>query len=254
MSDALRAVPVWLRLWRIYARLSSPIVFITRRFIGRVMHFNTAGEKLGGLCIDVGAGTGPYKNDIERYFRPDMYVAFEFSPNESTTVAGNAMSMPFRNDCANVITGFELIQHISDSYVALAEMSRVLAPGGILLLTFPFNYCECDVQDFRRWTVSGMRHDLELHGLTVLAIEQRGGRFFAAACGLNWIMQHLVPGQRKSWRATRTPSSVARSILLVLLTLPTTVLQWIMYGVDCLWPNHGCYMGGIAVAMKRSDR
>ncbi|SRR6266571_6143418 len=243
-------IPSWLRLARSYARATNPITFIARRSIKKLADTVNLQSPPGGLCIDVGAGTAPYGRDAEKHLHVRSYVALDIVASESTSVIGNAMEMPFRSGCAQFIVCFDVIQHVPESKALLAEVTRVLAPGGILLVTFPFNYCECDVQDFRRWTLAGMEREITDQGLEVIRMEQRGGRFFAFACGLNWIAQHMVPGQRESWRARRSTLGILRVALVHLLTMPTTALQWAMLGIDRLLPNKGCYMGGIAMAAR----
>jgi SAM-dependent methyltransferase len=244
--------PVWLKAVRTYVRLSSPIGFLARNFLRKVGGRSAEAKYVsGGLCIDVGAGTAPYRRDIERFLRIGQYVAFDLAVSDVTNVAGDAMHMPFRDCCARLVTSFDVIQHVPDSRAVLAEAARILAPGGLLLLTFPFNYCECDMQDYRRWTLSGMEQDVSNCGLDVVHMEQRGGRFFSFACALNWVVQHLIPGQRKGWRAKRSAFGLFRSAFILILTLPTTALQWLMLGLDHLFQNKGCYMGGVVLAVKR---
>lgn len=50
---------------------------------------------------------------------------------------------------------FEVIQYVSDTAKLVDEIARVLKPGGHFLLTFPFVYPECDVQDLHKWTIRG---------------------------------------------------------------------------------------------------
>lgn len=242
-----------LRAARALVRQTSPIAFLARKFIREAACSIALSEFTSdGLCIDVGAGTSPYRQEIEKFLRAKRYVAFDLAISDTTNVAGDAMRMPFLDGCAQFVTSFDVLQHIQDSNAVLSEAARILAPGGLLLLTFPFNYCECDVQDFRRWTLSGMSNDIGSCGLDVLYVEQRGGRFFAFACILNWIMQHIVPGQRRDWRQKRSLVGLFRSALLIVLTIPTTALQWLMLGLDYLLPNQGCYMGGMLLATKRT--
>jgi SAM-dependent methyltransferase len=188
--------------------------------------------------------------EIEGVLPLELYVAVDIAPTDATTVVADATHMPFADGCAQYVVSFDVIQHIPDSMAVLSEVARVLRPGGLFVLAFPFNYCECDVVDFRRWTLAGMRRDLEVAGLTVLRIEQRGGRFFAFACALNWAVQHMVPGQRAGWRARRSAGAVLRGALQHAMTLPTMLLQWLMLALDALFPNHGSYMGGILVATR----
>ncbi len=253
--DDLIPMSLWLlKLVRSYVRLTNPVGFIARRFIARLGNSPLAetSDSDFALCIDVGAGTSPYRLDIERNLGVSNYLAFDIAPTDVTHVVGNASRMPFADGCAQWVTSFDVIQHIPDYAAAFVEIERVLRPGGHLILTFPFNYCECDVEDYRRWTLSGMEFELRRIGFQVVQLEQRGGRFFSFACALNWVMQHLLPGQRQGWRAKRSWVGFVKAGFMMIITTPTTIFQWLMLGLDRLLPNSGCYMGGIVVA-KKSD-
>ena len=247
-----RTVPGWLRAARLYMRVTSPIAHLTRRFICTIDHaklFGT-GTTVQRRCVDIGAGTAPYRRELIERLDVTQYIPFDLAPSDSTTVVGDASTLPFATGSVQVVTSFEVIQHVPNSNAVLNEISRVLVPGGVLLLTFPFNYSECDVRDFRRWTLAGMEFDLRAQGFDVILVTPRGGRFFAFACWLNWSAQHLLPGQRQTWRMNRTPTNVARAVVVQAITLPTTIVQWLMLWFDQLFSNNGCYMGGAAIAVK----
>lgn len=258
LRDVNELIPMssWLlKLARSYVRVTSPIGFIAKQFLARLGSSLPADscDPHDALCIDVGAGTAPYRSNIEKHLGVSHYLAFDIAPTNVTDVVGNATRMPFPDGCARWVTSFDVIQHIPDCAAVFAEIERVLAPGGHLILTFPFNYCECDAEDYRRWTLAGMDFELRRIGFQIVQLEQRGGRFFSFACALNWVMQHALPGQRRGWRAKKSLTGFVRAGFMIVITTPTTILQWLMLGLDRLLPNTGCYMGGIVVARK-SDR
>lgn len=55
-----------------------------------------------------------------------------------TVIVGNAMEMPLRDACADVVLAANLVDSIYDPLRLISELDRVLAPGGLLLLTSPF--------------------------------------------------------------------------------------------------------------------
>jgi len=256
MNSRPRATPVWLRIARAYLRASNPITYIARRSIKSLDEKTLfAGiTRNRRLCVDVGAGTSPYRQEIADCLRIDRYIAMDIAPSDSTAVIADGSRMPIATGCIQLVTSFDSIQHIPNYAGLLDEVARVLEPGGAFVVTFPFNYCECDVSDYHRWTLAGMEFDLRAHGFELLLLTPRGGRFFALACGMNWVVQHLLPGQRQSWRMSKTAVPIVRAIVVQSLTLPTTLLQWIMLAIDRLLQNDGCYMGGIAVAVKPRSR
>ncbi len=50
---------------------------------------------------------------------------------------GDILAMPFRDDSFDVVLATDIIEHVEDDGRALAEIARVLRPGGKVLLTVP---------------------------------------------------------------------------------------------------------------------
>ena len=243
-----RAAPqgLALRTHRAWRRRAFPVPFVVRRFIARTAKGHIEGRPR--VCLDVGAGTSPYRASLVEQLGVGRYVGLELAPSDATDVVADARRLPFADGSLDLVVCFEAIQHIPDAARVLDEMTRVLRPEGHVLISFPFLYGECDVRDFYRWTLSGMRQELERRGLRVLAAEGRGGPLFAVASLLHWALQHLVPGGRRSWRARRGAAAAAREALLLVLTLPTLALQWLALGLDAVLPRGGLYAGGLVLA------
>jgi SAM-dependent methyltransferase len=158
--------------------------------------------------------------------------------------------LPFADSCADLVTNFDVIQHIQFPDLMICEAVRILKPGGYLMMTFPFLYAECDFHDYHRWTMEGMAALLKSKGLGLVLFRRRGGLFFAVACALNWFVQHLIPGQRQSWRAQRGLLGISRAVLVNLVVAPTQLISWIALCVDAILPSRGFYMGGALLAQK----
>jgi len=91
-------------------------------------------------------------------------------------------------------------------------------------------------------------------GLVPVLVERRGGTAFAVACALTWMLQHLVPGQRRTWRASHNWLGFVRAMLVAILTLPTQLLAWAALVLDCVLVSKGMYMGGAILAQKQDAR
>ncbi len=50
---------------------------------------------------------------------------------------GDARKMPYPDGCADVISAFEIIEHVVEGEQLLAECARILRPGGVLWLSTP---------------------------------------------------------------------------------------------------------------------
>lgn len=235
------------RFSRLYTRITSPVAYIARRFI-RDSAFLVGGRS--EVCVDVGAGTAPYRADLVQAFGVKHYVAIDVAPTDVTSVVSDGLSLPLASASAGLVVSFDVIQHVREPERFVAELARVVSPTGYVMLTFPFLYCECDFADYERWTIAGMNEMLARHGLKSILSRRRGGILFAWACAMNWVIQHALPGQRKFWRSDRNWRTLLRSLLVVALSIPTTVVAWLALWIDSLLPVHGSYMGGAVFARR----
>lgn len=235
---------------RQYKRLTNPVGFIARAFIRQ------AGAQLGQVsgakraCLDIGAGTAPYAQTLRQHASVEPYLAVDIAPSDATAVVADCAQLPFRSTSVDLLVSFDVIQHVPEPHAMLVEAHRVLRDGGHIILTYPFLYPECDVRDFHRWTMEGMHGMLRGHGFDIVYGERRGGAFFAWTCWVTWTIQHIVPGQRRSWRAERNWVSFVRAGILAALTLPSELLGWVALGLDRLAPSRGVYMGACVLAQK----
>lgn len=84
--------------------------------------------ELGRVILDVGV----YH---PRRWLGDGYVTF--GEHEEDTL-GNLLALPFASNIFDGVVLTEVLEHCVDPKVALAEVFRVLKPGGLLLVTSPF--------------------------------------------------------------------------------------------------------------------
>lgn len=115
-----------------------------RNRVEAILH--SAGE--GGVVLDVGCGNGHLLYQLRRRFR-DL-VGLEYSAHRLeqarlnleglsfTALLGSAEQMnDVASDSVDCIVSADTIEHVPDVYAATAEMFRVLAPGGRLVINTP---------------------------------------------------------------------------------------------------------------------
>jgi SAM-dependent methyltransferase len=121
-----------------------------------------------GRVIDVGCGDRWLADAVGR--QAD-YVGLDYPPTVAqgypgaADVFGDAGQLPFATAAADTLLLLDVLEHLRTAEAALAEASRVLKPGGRLVLQVPFLYPVHDApNDYQRWTREGLQLLLERRG------------------------------------------------------------------------------------------
>jgi SAM-dependent methyltransferase len=135
----------------------------------------------GGRLLDLGCGARPYAPLYQAAFEECIAADFE-ARTMGVDVRLDAQALPFRDDSFEYVLCSEVIEHVPNAHKALGEIARVLRPGGVLLVTWPFIYMLHEVpSDYARLTEFGMAKLLGENGLTIERFARRGGAFALAA-------------------------------------------------------------------------
>lgn len=111
----------------------------------------------GSTVIDVGCGAG--RHSFEAYRRGADVIAFDQNAEElaevdtmlqamgqageapesakAQVVVGNALALPYPDGAFDTVIASEILEHIPEDGTAIAELARVLKPGGTLAVTVP---------------------------------------------------------------------------------------------------------------------
>jgi len=129
--------------------------------------------------LDFGCGTGAFLPHLERFGRvsavdgDENAVAFchERGRHEVVHVPADAL-LPFDDEAFDLITALDVLEHIEDDVAAMAELRRVLKPGGILLAAVPaFMFLWGDQDEishhFRRYRAGDLGARLRRAGFSV---------------------------------------------------------------------------------------
>jgi SAM-dependent methyltransferase len=123
--------------------------------------------------LDVGSADAPsvgWMRGAQQHVSLDLF-ADGLRPGEG--VVGSATDLPFADGTFDVVSAFDVVEHCADDSRAVAELVRVLAPGGRLLLSVPayqWAWSDHDVRagHHRRYTRAGIVRLVEGSGLQVL--------------------------------------------------------------------------------------
>lgn len=85
---------------------------------------------------------------------------------------GCLMNLPFASNSLDVVIASEVVEHLPHPERVFEELSRVLAPGGVLLVTVPAeSHTPAHIQALNSaWDVCGL---IERAGLTVASVERK---------------------------------------------------------------------------------
>lgn len=118
--------------------------------------------------LDVGTGTGAMLEYLEP-FGDVQAVEFEEEAVRFSHLRGatgvrlyDGNTLPFEDSSFDVVTSFDVIEHVEDDATIVAEMHRVLRPGGLLVVTvpaYPFLWGRQDEisHHYRRYVRSGLK-------------------------------------------------------------------------------------------------
>jgi SAM-dependent methyltransferase len=181
--------------WRRARRLAGAVRRRSRRAAGRLRRLRPSrtwanplglarrllrrslAERAGyvqGRMLDVGCGAQPYR---ELFPRVERYVGLDHPGPPRPDVCGDGLALPFRAGSFDSVLCNQVLEHVPEGATLMAEIARVLRPGGVLLLTVPLTWdLHREPDDFYRYTRHGLQYLADKSGLRVLDI--------APTCGL----------------------------------------------------------------------
>jgi ubiquinone/menaquinone biosynthesis C-methylase UbiE len=118
--------------------------------------------------LDVGCGTGALLRELNQYGKVQ---GLDFSPRAVSfckergllnVEQGSATDIRYENNTFDLVLALDILEHIDDDKKAMAEIHRVLKPGGVAIIfvpTFMFLWGITDKlsQHFRRYTLRELR-------------------------------------------------------------------------------------------------
>lgn len=167
--------------------------------------------KPGSVVLDFGCADLPYR----RFFPNDIeYLAADLPGNPMATleIAPDG-GVPVPDASVDAVLSTQVLEHVADPGRYLEECSRVLRPGGRLLLsTHGFMVYHPDPDDLWRWTGPGLRRQVTEAGFEVERFE---GIMGMGASGLQLFQDSLY------WRLPRG----ARELLALVVQAAIAVVD-----------------------------
>jgi len=129
-----------------------------------------------GRCLDAGSGRSPWLPRLASRGIEVISLDVEDRAGEVDIVA-DLQDMPEVSDASlGTVLCTQVLEHVPRPWDALAEIERVLEPGGHLILSVPHLSMLHEVpHDYYRYTRYGLESLLEGRGFRVLEIRESGG-------------------------------------------------------------------------------
>ena len=196
--------------------------------------------RLQGEVLDVGCGSKPY-----RAFVPaTAYVGLEVdTPHSRAHGVADAFydgrTFPFPDQSFDAVLCSQVFEHVFTPVEFLAEIHRVLRPGGCLVLTVPFVWDEHEQpHDFARYSSFGLKAVLQHAGFAIEA--QRKSTPDARVLFQLW--------NAYIFKITRTRSRVLNLVAALVLMAPVNMLGLLLGWM--LPANPDLYLDNIVLARR----
>ncbi len=201
-----------------------------------------AGLDRGDVVIDIGAGDGNYRNN----FHCKKYVAIDIGIGQpiitGLDVVGDITKLPFRDSSFDAAICVEVLEHVYEREVFIAEIRRVLKKGGRLLLTSPLCFgVHMEPYDFFRYTEYGLKNSFETNGFRVASIVPRGGYFMVLA-HLSKMFPYLL------LKSTQMPSWLRKNLERLLAPVFTYLIPFFLFRLDRLDKSKKITLGYVCLA------
>lgn len=186
---------------------SNPLRYVIRALDAALVAAGRALElSAGDRVLDYGCGDRHYRKLLPGGV---TYVGADLPGNDGAeaTIRPDG-TVPFADGTFDAVLSTQVLEHVADPRVYLAECRRVLKPGGRLLLsTHGTMVYHPDPVDYWRWTHAGLRKLVEDMGFQILHLR---GVMGLAAVGLHFFQQATYP---------RLPSVLRRPYAALMQTL-----------------------------------
>jgi|ERR1700722_4689283 len=151
-----------------------------------------------GRALDIGAaGGGNTRVLLSHGWRP---VALEFAPTAAQfarergldVLRADARELPVRTGSMDLVTAFDILEHIEEDYLAAAEITRVLRPGGTALIAVPADMALWSAHD------TAVGHVRRYTRGTLAEVIGKGGLLIEDMWSWNVLLRPVVSLRRKS--------------------------------------------------------
>lgn len=132
-----------------------------------------------GLLLDVGCGYVPLFGIYNKYITDNICIDWENSLHKNPFLDCEFNlnePIPLKSNIFDTVLCTDVIEHIINTDLMVNEMTRLLKPGGKLILTVPFFYwLHEEPHDYYRYTKHALENLCKINRLNIIELEPYGG-------------------------------------------------------------------------------
>lgn len=154
--------------------LFHPYYFIRHQLLKSVRE---NARNLKGRMLDFGCGSKPYKDllAVDEYIGVDFINEGHPHDDEQIDIYYDGKTIPFPDNSFDAVLCSEVFEHVFNLSEILAELNRVLKPGGKILITCPFVWKEHELPyDYARYTLFALKDLLEKTNFIIRTTSKSG--------------------------------------------------------------------------------
>lgn len=202
----------------------------------------------GARLLDAGAGEGRFRACFaqQRYIGVDLAIGSATWDYGALDAVADLACLPLADATFDAVLCIQTLEHVPEPARVLAELARVLRPGGRLYLSAPQSWHQHQKpHDYFRYTSFGLRYLIEKAGLQVEAMQALGGYFWFLSFQLQNVIFWGIPRSVTGWkRACLWP---IKAILGLVFQVALPLLLFYLDPLDRLQDET---FGHICVAVK----
>ena len=208
-----------------------------------------------GIILDVGCGDNKLEKFIpngSKYIPLDYAPAAFSSPWRETNPQINAdgMKLPFKSKTLDCVINLMVIEHVTQPSVLIKELSRVLRPGGVLILSGPgdITLSHGEPHNYYNLTRHAYKMLLESNNMSIVE-DYYPSRFWMS---ISMLIYHKIV--RNNWYNKNSLTKLLQLIIFIISLPISPLINLIAQGLDFFTPfDHRGYSIYTVLCKKNSN-